>query len=66
MTKMGSGLSLRRRRNHNVIRFPGVLRVDMREYTEFDESLDQRYWSDETDWESRLPDESESESVSAE
>jgi len=29
---------------------PGVLRVDMREYTEFDESLDQRYWSDETDW----------------
>jgi hypothetical protein len=49
-----------------VIRFPGVLRVDMREYTEFDESLDQRYWSDETDWESRLPDESESESVSAE
>jgi len=45
---------------------PGVLRVDMREYTEFDESLDQRYWSDETDWESRLPDESESESVSAE
>lgn len=45
---------------------PGVLRVDMREYTEFDKSLDQRYWSDETDWKSRLSDESESELVPAE
>lgn len=39
---------------------PGVLRVDMREYTEFDGTLDQRLWPDSTDWESRLPDESES------
>ncbi|MEZ3165421.1 chemotaxis protein CheA [Halorubrum miltondacostae] len=39
---------------------PGVLRVDMREYTEFDGTLDQRLWPDSTDWESRLPDDSES------
>lgn len=42
--------------NHPPV--PGVLRVDMREYTEFDGRLDQRQWSNSTDWESRLPDES--------
>ena len=39
---------------------PGVLRVDMREYTEFDGQLDPREWPDRVDWDSRRPDELES------